>query len=181
MNHSIGAAFLSAFLGLLGLTACSSSSSASCTAQLTGNTTESATLSSNCGVVTFSPATDDAGADAGSASDTYVLNLSANTKDIAQVKVSIDLGASPAVGSFSSENVASWSLTAVSTNGESCVYSAGTESVPVGSFTLTLKSVDVASGGTGQAHGTLALTAYVHAPPNADCGAGDTEDIVFDF
>jgi hypothetical protein len=109
------------------------------------------------------------------------LTLSVTTKEIAPLKVSIDLGASPSIGSFSAENVTNWSFTGLSTNGSNCAYSAGSEFVPTGSFTLNLTSVTTASGGGGVAHGTLTLTAYVHAPPATDCGVGDTEDIVFDF
>ncbi len=168
-------------LSLLGLVACSSSSpaKASCTAEFGGNSSGAVNLPANCGVVRL--ATDAASdSDAGPVSG-YTLNLIASTKDIAQLKVSIDLGASPAAGSFSSENVGSWSVTGISTDGSNCVYSAGPEFVPVGSFALTLTSVDAPASGSGEAHGTLDLTAYVHAPPATSCGVGDVEEVVFDF
>ncbi len=171
-------------LSLLGLVACSSSSpaKASCTAEFGGNSSGSVNLPANCGVVSLATGSTDAGvdSDAGSLSG-YTLNLIASTQAIAQLKVSINLGSSPAAGSFSSENVGSWSATGISTDGSNCVYSAGPEFVPVGSFTLTLSSVDVPVSGSGEAHGTLDLTAYVHAPPAVSCGIGNVEDIVFDF
>ncbi|HTA92146.1 MAG TPA: hypothetical protein VK745_21350 [Polyangiaceae bacterium] len=174
-------------LSLLGLVGCSSSSpaKASCTAEFGGNSSGSVNLPANCGVISL--ATDSTGStDAGADSDAgapsgYTLNLIASTQAIAQLKVSINLGSSPAAGSFSSENVSSWSATGISTDGSNCVYSAGPEFVPVGSFTLTLSSVDVPVSGSGEAHGTLDLTAYVHAPPATSCGIGNVEDVVFDF
>lgn len=174
-------------LSLLALVGCSSSSpaKASCTAEFGGNSSGSVNLPANCGVVRLassSPDSTDAGpdSDAGSVSG-YTLNLIASTKDIAQLKVSINLGASPAAGSFSSENVSTWSVTGISTDGSNCVYSAGPEFVPVGSFVLTLTSIEAPVSGSSEAHGTLDLTAYVHAPPATTCGVGDVEEVVFDF
>jgi hypothetical protein len=183
-NALIFAAFSLTSLALVGCEDDDESPAAAvaCTAQFAGNSSDSVNLTPICGVLSFSPNASDAGADAAVGTEGgYVLSLFATTKQIAQLKVSIDLGPSPAAGSFSPENVANWSVTGLSGGGTNCEYSAGSDYVPSGNFTLTLTSVDVADGGTGQAHGTLDLTTNVHAPPGTDCGVGDTEEVVFDF
>jgi hypothetical protein len=155
---------------LMTLPGCSQSSSTSsgarsCAVQYAGNVVASADLAS-CTTLGLSP---DAGANGG-----FVLNFQLATETIQALQVSIDLGASPAPGTYSSETSAHWSASGLTA--ANCAYSAGNQAVPTGSFTLTLTSVD-ASG----AHGNLVLTTYVLAPPATDCGIGNIEDISVDF
>jgi hypothetical protein len=87
--------------------------------------------------------------------------------------ISIDLGAAPSAGMFSSETVATWSaVQARSIGNGACVYSAGDMVVPTGSFTLELASVD------GDApHGHITIVQYVHAVEDTVCGTADTETV----
>jgi hypothetical protein len=73
--------------------------------------------------------------------------------------------------------VSNWSVVAQASANQ-CEFGAGNLSVPAGSFTLTLTSLDVASG---TAHGTISMTMFVHAPPAVDCGPGNEEDVLFTF
>ena len=107
-------------------------------------------------------------------SDTWLSLTVTSSRFDRPESIAIDLGAAPEVGSASSESVSDWSAVAIQASG--CELSAGTASVPVGSFTLALSSVDATS-----AHGTLQLTQYIQAPPGTDCGAGDTETLTLDF
>ena len=167
-----------ASLTLLAVSACSQSSPRgapqTCTAQFSGNITDSATLPAGCGVLNPKP---DAGAEG-----EYVLSFQASSKQIAAIQIVIALGSSPAPGTVSPETANEWSAVALSNGSSNCGFSAGNDAVPTGSFTLTLSSVNAAEGdGNGTAHGTLDLTMYVHAPPGVDCGIGDIEDVEFVF
>ena len=90
----------------------------------------------------------------------------------ADTKISLDLGASPHVGSSTAATLARWS--AISADSAGCVYEAGAEVVPPGSFTLTLTTVDTDAA---VAHGALEVLQSVHAPPGKDCGNDDYERI----
>jgi hypothetical protein len=156
------------------LPGCSQSSSTSsgaqgCAVQYAGNVGASADLAS-CATLGFSP-------DAGANGD-FVLNFQLASETIQALQVSIDLGASPATGTYSSETSTHWSADGL--NAANCAYSAGNQAAPPGSFTLTLTSVDSSSGARG-AHGNLVLTTYVLAPPATDCGIGNIEDISVAF
>ena len=86
--------------------------------------------------------------------------------------MSVDLGASAAPGTYTSQTLASWSSLATevtSITGE-CLFSAGSTAVPTGSFTLSLDSLV-------PLHGELTIVHYVLALPATDCGAGDTETV----
>jgi hypothetical protein len=77
-------------------------------------------------------------------------------------------------GTYSSETVATWTAVAARSIGDGgCVYSAGSDIVPTGSFTLEV--VD------SSPHGTLDLVLYVHALQASDCGAASNEavEVVF--
>jgi hypothetical protein len=180
MLFSFARSAVSAVAGasLVSLAGCSSSSASNapsgCTAQFSGNMTESVNLPANCGLLSAS-------ADAGAAGG-YVLNFQMSSPEIAGLAITVDLGPSPSPGSFSSETVTDWSALGLNTGSTNCGYSAGSASVPSGSFTLDLTSVQGAVGGaSGTAHGTLDLEMYVHAPPATDCGLGDNEklEVVF--
>ena len=149
--------------------ACSSSSSApdaggGCVVDVTGNLADHAELAS-CATVSQ----DDAGA--------FTLEVAAATPSLSSLSASIDLGAAPGASVLSSNTVASWSASAVA-GSSSCAFEAGSSSVPGGSFTLTLDSIDAAKG---TAHGTLSIVAYVHAPPSTDCGFEDAESLSIRF
>jgi hypothetical protein len=157
-------------LGLVALlvgAGCSSSSDG-CTARFSGAVAETGTVTSGCG--TLSQAAD------GGASGDSLLTLNAMSAHIGALAVSIDLGATPAVGTLSSETVMNWSATGVASGTAACGYEGGNEAVPTGSFTLTITDAT-----TTVAHGTLDMTLYVHAPPATDCGASETEDAHFTF
>jgi hypothetical protein len=77
-------------------------------------------------------------------------------------------------GTYSSETVADWTAVAARSIGDGgCVYSAGSDIVPTGSFTLDL--VD------SSPHGTLDLVLFVHALEASDCGPASNEavEVVF--
>lgn len=78
------------------------------------------------------------------------------------------------VPSTSSSQAAILDWSAVLTREPGCVTAAGKGAVPAGTFQLRL---DV----TEPPHGTLELTAYVHALPMADCGRGDVETLRLEF
>jgi hypothetical protein len=93
----------------------------------------------------------------------------------APLAISLDLGAAPAAGPYSSETVAHWSAVQARSIGDgACVYSAGDEVVPIGSFTLDLADP------VGP-HGTLAVELTVHAVDGTRCGAGDREHVEIVF
>lgn len=95
----------------------------------------------------------------------------------AQVMISFDLGPTPTVGSYSSETVASWvAVGAQSIGNGACVYSAGDQIVPTGSFTLALTSLSA-----NTAHGNGTITEYVHADDGTNCGPADTEMVQLVF
>jgi hypothetical protein len=135
--------------GLAGLTACSqsptpaptstpeASTPSNCTVQLTGNLSSSLTLPS-CGGLSLSPS------EAGSGD--VALDFHFTTQGLPSLDISIALGPSPSAGSYSSETSGEWS--AVGLAGSQCRYSAGSESVPRGSFKLTLSTIEIADAGT---------------------------------
>jgi len=149
--------------------ACSNSSSApdaggGCVVDASGNLADHAELA-RCATISQ----DDAGG--------FTLEVAATTPSLSSLSASIDLGASPGAAVLSSDTVASWSASAAA-GSSSCAFEAGSSSVPVGSFTLALDSVDAAKG---TAHGTLSIVAYVHAPPSTDCGFDDAESLTIRF
>jgi hypothetical protein len=103
------------------------------------------------------------------------VSLTPSGNDGVRLDVQIDLGESPQAGDFSSGTSASWSAIGVAAQ-NNCAFSAGSAVVPAGSFTLTLTSITAS-----EAHGSLKLEQYVHAPPTIDCGPGDTESVDVTF
>ena len=100
----------------------------------------------------------------------------ASTELDAPLMISIELGHAGS-GAFSSETAPSWSaLASRSTPAGECVYSAGAQSVPTGSFAMTIASIDASS-----AHGELRVVQYVQAQPTVDCGSGDSETVDVQF
>ncbi|HEY1552298.1 MAG TPA: hypothetical protein VGG28_30940 [Kofleriaceae bacterium] len=131
-----------------------------CIATFAGNFASSSASADNCAQV---------------AGSMLAFAVASNQLD-APLMIAIDLGhAGP--GAFSSETAQDWSaLASRSTPAGECVYSAGAQSVPTGSFAMTIASVDAAS-----AHGELRVVQYVQAQPTVDCGSGDTETVDVQF
>ena len=144
---------------------CSDAGAPACRIQLAGATSETATLPASCATLNA--------ADGGTQ---YVLTLSASTKHVSSLSITVLLGDSPSPGVYSSASLADWSAVGSVTGDSNCAYSAGTASVPTGDLTLTLTSIEGAT-----AHGTLRATLYVHAPLFTDCGRSDAEEVAFTF
>ena len=91
--------------------------------------------------------------------------------------ISIDLGAAPAPGTYTSQTLATpWSADALHEfEMTSCLYHAGTAAIPPGTFTLTLDTIDE------QAHGKLDLVLYVLARPYTYCGETNIEHLTVTF
>jgi hypothetical protein len=148
------------------LAGCSSSSAAPtmCTLHFSGNIVDDA-VAPPC--VTLK----------GQGDGTWSLAVDTSSQAVARLTASIDLGSTPATGVLSSDTLATWQVDGLSST-SNCVFSAGGASVPTGSFSLALSTVDTAQG---VVHGTLDLVTYLHAPPLTDCGHGDIENIAIDF
>jgi len=146
-----------------------------CVAVLSGNFAWSGESPGNCAQV---------GPGSGSAANDSVLAFSIASPWLdAPLAISIDLGAQPGPGTYSSETSTNWSALASrlapgvgsDVQGE-CIYSAGAQAVPTGSFAMTLSWIE----GTA-AHGELRVQQYVQAQAQVDCGAGDNETIDVQF
>jgi hypothetical protein len=131
-----------------------------CIATFAGNFASSSESADNCAQVSGS-----------------MLAFAVASRDLdAPLMIAIDLGFVGS-GAFSSETAQAWSaLASRSTAAGECVYSAGAQSVPTGSFAMTIASIDAAS-----AHGELRVVQYVQAQPTVDCGSGDTETVDVQF
>jgi hypothetical protein len=144
-----------------------------CIATLSGNLDWSGESAGNCAQVGPGSA----------AGDTALAFSLASPWLDAPLAISIDLGAAPSPGMFSSETSANWSAlgsrsapaSGSDVAGE-CIYSAGAQAVPAGSFAMTLTSIDDSA-----AHGELRIVQYVQAQAQVDCGAGDNETIDVQF
>jgi hypothetical protein len=107
----------------------------------------------------------------------FTLAISVSSPKIdTQTVIKIDLGDQPETGPSSSATLPRWS--AISADSAGCVYEAGNQVVPPGSFTLTLTALDPSSG---VVHGTLEVLQSVHAPPMKDCGKTNYEQIDVQF
>jgi hypothetical protein len=147
-----------------------------CSAQFRGNTSDSVAFGDDCGTLGVAP---DAGAEGA-----YVLTFHGSGALVTEADIAIYLGATPTLGSFSAQSVSQWSAAGTSNKNPGCEFRAGSAAVPMGSFTLTLTSLDLSSADAangGSAHGSLNAAMYVHAPPDTDCGAGETESIALAF
>jgi hypothetical protein len=142
--------------------------SSPCQADLSGNFSASSSASSACGTLS-------------QAEDGWTLGFQVPLGAKAgTLRASIDLGQSPSTGTLSSETVATWSASIA--NESDCLYSAASDGVPNGSFTLELSALEGTDGqGSPSAHGRLDVTQYLHAPPGVDCGRGDTENVAIRF
>ncbi len=141
---------------------------ARCTATFSGNFSETSSGGSDCPMVATDPASGDV---------TLAFDVPSTTL-AAPLAIAFDLGATPAPGVYSPEIVSDWTALVTSSVDSSCVYSAGSDAVPNGSFTLTLVSIDA---GARTAHGSLMLDEYLHAFVLTDCGPVPTEDVELVF
>jgi hypothetical protein len=130
-----------------------------CTATFHGNFEERSTSRDDCGAL-------DAGA--------LRFDLPIRALDTS-LEVTIDLGAAPTAGAYAPPTVSTWSATAFQRIGNGgCLYSAGADAVPQGSFELTLDTID-------PPHGALRITQSVLVFPGTDCGDVDTETVELAF
>ncbi len=141
-----------------------------CHADLSGNFSASSDSSADCASLMQSMAP------AGGWVLGFSVPMGATTGTL---QAAINLGPAPTTGSFSSETATSWSLTIA--NAADCLYSAGDEAVPTGSFTLNLSSLSGIDGGNATAHGDLQSVLLVHAPAGVDCGKNDVENVSISF
>ena len=112
------------------------------------------------------------------ADGTTTLRLSIPSQTLgAPLDIAIDLGATPAPGTYSSQSFATpWSADALHEfEMTSCLYHAGAQSVPPGTFQLVLDTVDP------RAHGTLEVLLYVLSRPYTYCGETTTERVAITF
>ena len=178
MSHRNGTTLLTALV-LAGLPACGGSGPTSpdaaleavapCSAAFHDNFTETWTGPPNCAAVETKDGT------------TTLRFAIPSQKLGAELAIAIDLGAAPAPGTYSSQNLATpWSADALHEfEMTSCLYHAGTAAVPPGRFTLVLDAIDGAPA--VRAHGTLDLVLYVLARPYTYCGETNTERVIVTF
>jgi hypothetical protein len=147
---------------------CDGGSCAPCTVTFTGNFAEQQTSPAACPALDLDPGGD----------QLLALDVPSSTLG-ADLTIAIDLGPRPTPGTFSPATVSSWrAIAARSIADGGCVYSAGDEAVPTGSFALTLTAVDAAAG---TLHGALDVAQTVKALEGTDCGDGDEEQVHLDF
>jgi len=146
---------------LVVMTACGSNAAVVCTTTLTGNLDETIESTSACATLR---------------DGALSLEIASTTSGLS-LAISIDLGASSSAGTYTPETVASWSAIGnrATADGGECVYAAGSDAVPAGSFTLDL------APSTDAPHGTLELVQFVQAEQDVDCGAGDDEMVAVAF
>jgi hypothetical protein len=136
-----------------------------CSAAFTDNFTEAWSGPANCATVA-------------TAADHTALQLIIPSRTVsADFAISLDLGSAPGPGTYSSETlITPWSADALhELDMTSCLYHAGTASVPPGSFTLRLDAIG------DHAHGTLDLVLYVLARPYTYCGETNVERLTVTF
>jgi hypothetical protein len=78
------------------------------------------------------------------------------------------------VGVSTSDTAASWTVLGAASIGDgTCVYAAGDQALPHGTFTLVLTSL--------APHGTLDVLQHVQATVNTDCGPSSEETLHLEF
>lgn len=157
--------------GLLAVIVCVGCSSvpaddARCSVDYAGNVSGSASLANACAHVEQR------------ADGAFTLHVEASSKRLPTLAVDVALGATPAPGVLSPPT-AGFSASGVSPVDATCLFTAGSDAVPPGSFILDLTAVQARDGGA--AHGSLELDLTLHAPPGVDCGAGDAEHVTVRF
>jgi len=143
-----------------------------CTAAFSEDFTESSAGPANCATLA-------------TADGDTMLQLSIPSQTIAAAfEISIDLGAAPGAGTYTSESlIAPWSASGLHEfDMTSCFYHAGTAAVPPGRFALVLDELDHSDGPAGgQVHGTLDLVLAVLSRPYTYCGETNIERLVVTF
>lgn len=158
----------------LALIGCSSPTRvATCEVELAGNFVEASASAKNCPKLATG-----AGATAG---DTLLQFSIASRRLHDPLTVSIDLGAVPSPGAYSSGTTILWHASGIQPVGKAgaCVFEAGNNATPTGDFALELSSL-------APAHGTLVLHLYVLARVSEDghqttCNRGTTEQLLVRF
>lgn len=90
----------------------------------------------------------------------------------APLAIEISIGPHIGAGAYSPALVDDWSALVTSSIDSGCVYSAGRDAVPNGSFALDLDA---------SLHGTLHIDQYLHALVLDDCGSVSTETVEVAF
>lgn len=146
---------------------------ATCEVELAGNFVEASASAKNCPKLA---------AGAGATGGDTLLQFSIAAKKLHDpLTVSIDLGAVPSTGAYSSGTTTLWHASGIQPVGKAgaCVFEAGNNATPTGDFALQLTSVD-------PAHGVLVLHLYVLPRVSEDghqtvCNRGTTEQLVVRF
>jgi hypothetical protein len=136
-----------------------------CDVTFSGSFSLSEELPANCAVVS-------------SGSDGTALAFDIPAQPIgSDVAVEIVL-ASPTPGAYNADSVAQWSAIAIQVQqgGARCYFVAGNESVPPGTFSVSLDAI-----GSDTAHGQLSLELAVLAGPATYCGSASVEDLELTF
>lgn len=107
---------------------------------------------------------------------TLVLDIPSSTL-ATDVAITIDLGAAPEPGDYSAATLTTpWQAHARHDfDMTACVYHAGNDAIPHGSFTLAL------TGAGEHPHGQLELALYVLSRPYTYCGETNTEQLTVSF
>lgn len=148
---------------------------AACAAVWQGNIDERDASSAQCPMVL---------AGAGESEGHVVLTFEAPSAALGTVLgIQLDLGAAPAPGAYTSETTRPWTALAIQSVADAgaCVFTAGSNSTPAGSFVLDLDAIDAET-----AHGSLALILFVlpqttEQGMQSDCGPGTTEHVELTF
>jgi hypothetical protein len=151
-------------LALAGCTSGSTPSSNACTLDYSGNL-DAQVSAAGCASMSS--------ADGGDP----LLVIDTTSAVMGRLQVMIDLGPSPVPAVVSSDDVNNWNAVALGFGDAGCAYTAGSTSVPFGSFELSLDAVPDA----GPPHGNLTVVMYVHAPPATDCGPTSDENVHVTF
>jgi hypothetical protein len=125
---------------------------------------------------TWSGPPDCATVDPGGGHTTLVLQIPSRSL-ATDVAITIDLGAAPVPGDYSATTLTTpWQAYARHDfDMTACVYHAGNDAVPHGSFTLAL------TGAGDHPHGQLELALYVLSRPYTYCGETTTEQLTVGF
>ena len=139
-----------------------------CVASFSENFTESWAGPTNCATIDTANGND--------GHTTLRFAIPSRTID-APFMISIDLGESPSPGTYTAQNLTTpWSADALHEfEMTSCLYHAGTATVPPSTFTLVLDAMDP------HAHGKLDMVLYVLSRPYTYCGETNIEHLALTF
>jgi hypothetical protein len=148
---------------------------AECRVELAGNVVESSASPTLCPKLV---------AGAGATQGDRLLTFAVPSRALGtNLSITIDLGARPTPGIYTAGTTAFWSAAAAKPvpPAGACMFLAGNNATPTGTFALELTTLDAAT-----AHGTLALTLFIlprisDAGVPTDCGRSTTEDVRLRF